>query len=150
MVRIKLYQTDKLLKAYLNAWNIEKKETFDFLTKKMISDSTSVDKMIKFLEDKIMENITPFIHKLSLPKERVLALAHIIYIEENIFREIDIFSPGKKKEELNELLMNFYPKYALPITSVSQMPAQTIRIYNPFRRLWIFIKKVRHNVFHKN
>lgn len=149
MVGIKVYQTDDILWAYLKSWKTENKKTFDKLKEMSVAECSSMDKMIKFLEDKAEESITPFIQTLQLPKERTLALAQVIYIEEKIFEEIDIFFPDKKKEELNERLKHFYPKYALPTVYPSQMMAQTIRIYNPFRRFWVFIKKVKHHVFSK-
>ena len=149
MVGIKIYQTDDILNSYLRFWKNEDKKTFSSLREMLGAEYSSVDKMILFLEEKITENIEAFIQTLKLPKERTLALAHLIYIEEKIFEDIDVFFPKNKKEELNQRLIKAYSKYALPTIYPSQMMAQTIRIYNPFRRIWIFIKKVKHYVFRK-
>lgn len=149
MVGIKIYQTDDILNSYLRFWKNEDKETFSSLREMLGAEYSSVDKMILFLEEKITENIEAFIQTLKLPKERTLALVHLIYIEEEIFEDIDVFFPKNKKEELNQRLIKAYSKYALPTIYPSQMMAQTIRIYNPFRRIWIFIKKVKHYVFRK-
>ncbi len=146
MAGIKLYRAEEVVREYVYSWRIKDEETIAAMQNLMKEHSDSLQSILTCLEQYVQSQISGFAFASSLPAEQALALAKLIYLQEKLYQKVNIFIPGNRKNDLEQLLNQCWHRYALPATHPSVMAPQAIRIYNPFMRLKFFIQRMIQHV----
>ena len=132
MVEIKLYRQEDIVASYVKSFGINTPLTIEAM-QKLVPDTSSLKGIIDTLDKYILSEFKAFCAGSGLEDDAKLALIKMIYLQNQLYKECDIFMPQGKKDWLIEEL-NRRNIYALPKPFPSQMPTQSITLYNPFVR----------------
>ncbi len=142
MAGIRLYRPEEVVREYICSWHIHDEKTISEMLVLMKTDSFSLQNVLAGLDQYILSQVSAFVASIPLPADQILALTKLIYLQEKLYREINIFNPKSQKEDLERRLSQYYPKYTLPTQHPSEMIPQAIRIYNPLWRFRHFLQRI--------
>ena len=133
MVEIKLYRQEDIVASYVKSFGIDNPLTISAM-QNLVSDTSSLKDIIDTLDKYILSELKDFCPVQVFDSETKVALIKMIYLHNKLYQKCDIFALQGKKDWLTKELTR-HNIYTLPQSAPSQMPTQSITLYNPFSRL---------------
>lgn len=143
MVEIKLYRQEDIVASYVKSFGIDNPLTIEAM-QKLVPDTSSLKGIIDALDKYVLSELKDFCPDSNLDNDAKLALIKMIYLQNKLYQKYNIFALKDKKDLLIQEL-SFFNTYALPTSAPSEMPHQSIKIYNPF----VSFKGLISHVFRK-
>lgn len=144
MVGIKLYQPEEIICNYVKSWGITDDKTISDMQKKLaIPVRKSIHHLIFDLEKILQNQQQKLFPEIELSPEHLIAVIKMIYLQQKLYNDFNIFSlpQGKKRKNFQEIILDNYKKYQLPVITPAKMPAQSIRVINLYFTIRQKIKK---------
>lgn len=144
MVGIKLYQPEEIICNYVKSWGITDDKTISDMQKKLANPvRKSIHHLIFDLEKILQSQQQKLFPEIELSPEYLIAVIKMIYLQQKLYNDFNIFSlpQGKKRKIFQEIILDNYKKYQLPVITPAKMPAQSIRVINLYFTIRQKIKK---------